>query len=73
MTETAELADVVLPAQSWAEREGTFTSGERRVQRYFPPSSPWEMPARIGKFWASSTNALDWANRLLPPAWSSPK
>ena len=36
MTETASLADVVLPAQSWAEREGTFTNGERRVQRYYP-------------------------------------
>ncbi|MEE9514082.1 MAG: NADH-quinone oxidoreductase subunit NuoG [Anaerolineales bacterium] len=36
MTPTAELADVVLPAQSFAEREGTFTSGERRVQRFFP-------------------------------------
>src|SRR5690606_11939769 len=36
LTETAALADVVLPAQSWAEREGTFASGERRVQRYYP-------------------------------------
>jgi NADH-quinone oxidoreductase subunit G len=36
MTETAQVADVVLPAQSWAEREGTFTNGERRVQRFYP-------------------------------------
>jgi NADH-quinone oxidoreductase subunit G len=35
-TATAELADVVLPAQSIAEREGTYTSGERRVQRFYP-------------------------------------
>jgi formate dehydrogenase alpha subunit len=33
MTETAELADVVLPATSFAEKEGTFTNTERRVQR----------------------------------------
>ncbi|HRE25277.1 MAG TPA: molybdopterin-dependent oxidoreductase, partial [Anaerolineales bacterium] len=33
LTETAKAADVVLPAAAWAEREGTFTSGERRVQR----------------------------------------
>ncbi len=32
MTPTAELADVVLPAASFAEKEGTFTSTERRVQ-----------------------------------------
>lgn len=33
MTETAELADVVLPGASFAEKEGTFTNSERRVQR----------------------------------------
>jgi formate dehydrogenase alpha subunit len=33
MTETAELADVVLPAASFAEKDGTFTNTERRVQR----------------------------------------
>ncbi len=33
MSETAELADVVLPAASFAEKEGTFTNTERRVQR----------------------------------------
>jgi len=36
LSETAQAADVVLPAASWAEREGTFTSGERRVQRFYP-------------------------------------
>jgi formate dehydrogenase major subunit/formate dehydrogenase alpha subunit len=33
LTETAELADVVLPAASFAEKNGTFTNTERRVQR----------------------------------------
>ncbi|UCB43196.1 MAG: formate dehydrogenase subunit alpha [Dehalococcoidales bacterium] len=33
MSETAELADVVLPAASFAEKDGTFTNTERRVQR----------------------------------------
>jgi formate dehydrogenase major subunit len=33
LTETAELADVVLPAACYAEKEGTFTNTERRVQR----------------------------------------
>lgn len=33
MTETASLADVVLPAASFAEKEGTFTNTERRIQR----------------------------------------
>jgi len=33
MTETAELADVVLPGACFAEKDGTFTNTERRVQR----------------------------------------
>ncbi|MFC2042520.1 molybdopterin dinucleotide binding domain-containing protein, partial [Chloroflexota bacterium] len=32
-TETAVLADVILPAAAFAEKDGTFTSTERRVQR----------------------------------------
>lgn len=33
LSETAELAHVVLPAASFAEKDGTFTNTERRVQR----------------------------------------
>ena len=33
LTETAELADVVLPAASFAEKDGTFANTERKVQR----------------------------------------
>lgn len=34
LTETAQKADVVLPAAAWAERDGTFTNTERRVQLF---------------------------------------
>jgi formate dehydrogenase alpha subunit len=33
LTESGEYADVVLPAASFAEKDGTFTNSERRVQR----------------------------------------
>jgi formate dehydrogenase (coenzyme F420) alpha subunit len=33
MTETAKFADVILPATTWAERGGTVTNTDRRVQR----------------------------------------
>jgi len=33
LTETAQLAHVVLPAATFAEKDGTFTNTERRVQR----------------------------------------
>ncbi|MFO7584018.1 MAG: molybdopterin-dependent oxidoreductase, partial [Anaerolineales bacterium] len=49
-TETTRLAEacpeargIVLPAAAYTEREGTFTSGERRVQRFYPA-----VPARPG-------------------------
>ena len=50
LSETAQLADVVLPAAAFAERDGTFTNTERRVQRVRkavePPGSArvdWEI------------------------------
>jgi NADH-quinone oxidoreductase subunit G len=56
LTETAKLADVVLPAQSFIEREGTLTNGERRVQRFFtavqerPQTLPdFSITAQIGQ------------------------
>ena len=36
LTKTAKLADVVLPAMAYTEREGSYTNGERRVQRFYP-------------------------------------
>ncbi len=33
LTDTAEYADVVLPSSSFAEKDGTFTNTERRVER----------------------------------------
>jgi predicted molibdopterin-dependent oxidoreductase YjgC len=40
LTETAQLADVVLPAACFAEKDGTFTNTERRVQRVRKAVSP---------------------------------
>jgi len=40
LTETAKLADVVLPAALFAEEDGTFTSAEGRVQRVRKASEP---------------------------------
>ncbi len=33
LNETGRVADVVLPAQAWSERDGTYTNIERRIQR----------------------------------------
>ncbi|MDP7579734.1 MAG: formate dehydrogenase subunit alpha [SAR202 cluster bacterium] len=54
--ETAEIADVVLPAVSFAEKDGTFTNSERRVQRVRKAIDPigqsrpdWEIICDLGK------------------------
>jgi NADH-quinone oxidoreductase subunit G len=39
-TATTEIADVVFPARAFTEREGTLTSGERRVQRFYAAVPP---------------------------------
>ncbi len=46
LTETAQIADVVLPSKCFAEKDGTFTNSERRVQRVRQaveaPEGAWE-------------------------------
>ncbi len=56
LTETARLADVVLPAASFAEKSGTFTNTERRVQLVRPAVDPpgearrdWEIVADLAR------------------------
>src|SRR6185369_13834984 len=47
-SETARFAHVVLPAAASAERAGTFTNTERRVQRFEPAVEPPGTPDRTG-------------------------
>lgn len=56
MTETAELADVVLPASGWGETDGYYTNTERRIQRVRKAVDPpgeakpdWWIIAQIAK------------------------
>ena len=56
LTETARLADVVLPASTFAEKEGTFSNTERRVQRVRKAIDPlgesrpdWQIVCDIAK------------------------
>lgn len=56
LTETAQLADVVLPAVSFTEKDGTFTNTERRVQLIRKALEPlgdskpdWEITCQIAR------------------------
>lgn len=56
LTETAAMADVVLPAASFAEKNGTFSNTERRIQRIRQAIAPvgetkpdWQIVCAIAK------------------------
>ncbi len=53
-TETAQKADVVLPAQGWAESDGTYTNLERRVQR--APKAVTDPKSRAAPDWMIFTH-----------------
>jgi predicted molibdopterin-dependent oxidoreductase YjgC len=57
--ETSELADVVLPATTFAEKDGTFTNSERRVQLV---RKALEAPGQTREDWRIT---CDIANRVL--------
>jgi len=68
LSETAELAQVVLPGVSFAEKEGTFTNTERRVQRVRKAIEP------IGNARPDWQVICDLSSRLgYPMKYDSPK
>jgi formate dehydrogenase alpha subunit len=68
MTETAQLAHVVLPSASFAEKDGTFTNTERKVQRVRKAVSS---PGEAMEDWRI---ICDLSNRMgYPMSYESPK
>lgn len=79
LTETAELADVVLPAAAFAEKRGHFTNTERRVQQLQAAVTPpgqaladWQIVQQVanamGADWHYHSEEQIWAevNQLTP-------
>jgi formate dehydrogenase alpha subunit len=68
LTETAALADVVLPGASFAEKDGTFTNTERRVQRVRQAIAP------LGESRPDWQILIDLATRMgLPMSYENPE
>lgn len=70
-TETTQLADVILPAACFAEKDGTFTNTERRVQRVRKAVDPpgeargdWEIIAEISNRMGYPMTYSSWAEIL---------
>ncbi len=79
LTDTAKMADVVLPAACFAEKDGTFASTERRVQRVRKAVEPpgeakpdWQIFCELSKKmgyemeYASAEDIFEEVRKLLP-------
>jgi len=79
MSETAELAHVVLPSACYAEKDGTFTNTERRVQRVRKAVDPpgearqdWQIITQLANLmgypmnYGSPKEVMDEVTRLVP-------
>jgi len=72
LSETAQLADVVLPATSFAEKDGTFTNTERRVQRVRKAVEPvggsrpdWQIVCQVARRMGARGFDFDSPERIL--------
>ena len=64
-TETAAYADVLLPATTWAEKDGTMTNSERRVSRVRPALAA---PGDARADWSIAAEAIRLLQPVLRPA-----
>jgi formate dehydrogenase alpha subunit len=72
LSETAQMADVVLPATSFAEKDGTFTNTERRVQRVRKAIEPvgnsrpdWLITCQIAQHMGARGFDFDHPSRIM--------
>ena len=65
-TPTTELADLVLPAAIWGEKEGTYTNSERRVSKVNERSSRPAKRARISISFSPSPSDSAAAKNCFP-------
>lgn len=69
MTETAKLAHVVLPGASFLEKSGTFTNGERRIQRVNKVVNPIAGTKEDGQIIIDIMNKMGYAQPDYDPKW----
>lgn len=67
MTETAKMAHVVLPASSFLEKSGTFTNGERRIQKVQKVVEPLEGTRPDGQILVEIMNKMGYAQPAYDP------
>jgi predicted molibdopterin-dependent oxidoreductase YjgC len=71
-TPTTELADLVLPAAVWGEKEGTYTNSERRVSKANKAVEPRGEARSDFDIFLGLAQALGCRHELFP-GWTEPK
>jgi assimilatory nitrate reductase catalytic subunit len=71
-TPTTELADLVLPAAIWGEKEGTYTNSERRVSKVNKAVDPPGEARPDFEIFLSVAERLGCREELFP-CWTSPR
>ncbi len=70
MTETAKLATVILPAASFLEKSGTFTNGERRIQKVQQVVEPIAGTKSDGQIMVDIMNRMGYKQpEVYDPSW----
>ncbi|MEX0745188.1 MAG: nitrate reductase [Phycisphaeraceae bacterium] len=70
-TETARMADLVLPAAAWGEKDGTFINSERRIGLVKKVA---EAPGQaLADFWIFKLVARYWGCGEMFDAWAAPE
>ena len=71
-TPTSELADLVLPAAIWGEKEGTYTNSERRVSKVNRAVDPPGEARSDFEIFLAIAESLGCREELFP-GWMSPR
>ena len=69
-TPTTELADLVLPAAIWGEKEGTYTNSERRVSKVNKAVQPVGEARSDFDIFLAVAEKLGWRDELYP-GWTT--
>ncbi len=72
-TDTAQYADLLLPATTWGEKDGTVTNSERRISRVRPAIAPpgetrhdWRIATDFARALAAALGKKELGARLFP-------
>ncbi len=71
-TPTTEMADLVLPASIWGEKEGTYTNSERRVSKVNPAVAPPGEAKSDFDIFLAIADRLGVKDKLYP-GWTGPR